>query len=89
MVYASLKFMEDYVSTVGTRQVTFKQGEVYTVDVLDERGRTADFRFMTVPEGSEVKAGEVGKNINTAILAVNMGSYWEHKAAKVKQAEEN
>ena len=93
MVYAQLTFKEDYKATVKgkdkqTRTVTFKSGETYGVDALDERGRTADFRFMVVPEGSEAKEGDVAE-IYTAILAVNLASYWEHKKSKLQEAEDN
>ena len=94
MIYVKVKFMENYTGKVRTkggmeRPVTFREGEVYEVEPLDEKGRTADLKFMAVPEGSEVKVGEVGLDVFTAILAVNMGSYWEHKKAKVEQAEAN
>lgn len=91
---AILKFKDTVRGTVigengVSRVVTFKKEEKYGVDILDERGRRADFRFMEVPEGSQVKAGEVGKDIDTSVLGVNYGSYREHKLSKIAQAEAN
>ena len=105
MVYAQIKFMEGFKGTVfvpdgTTQQVAFRgpvkkngqvvtEGEVYEVEILASRGRTADFRFVKVPEGSAVPAGAVIKNLSTAILGVNLGSYLDYKNAKAAKAEEN
>ena len=98
-----LKFKDTVQGTVVdakgvSRVVTFKKEEKYGVDILDSRGRRADFRFVEVPEGSQVVAGETGKDIDTSVLGVNYGSYLErlhtlfsreHKLSKMAKAEEN
>jgi len=96
MVYAQITFLENINGVVenglrspAARTITFKKGEKYEVDVVAERGRTADFRFMVVPDGSAVEVGELGKDVSTAVLSVNLGSYIEHKKAKMALSEEN
>ena len=92
MVYAKIKFMESRQQLVKRNKenvaVTCQKDELFEVDVLEENGRNAAFRFMVVPEGSEFQVGDIAE-VNTAILSVNMGSYWEHKVAKAELVEEN
>ena len=93
MVYAMIKFKKAYESTVvgsdgKSRQVIFRKDERFEVDVLEEKGRHADFLFAKVPEGSAVQAGDRGKDIDTAILGVKLDSYIEHKKTKLALQEE-
>lgn len=90
MVYVMVTFKNDYIGNIeNKRLVKFKKGEVYGVEPLDEKGRVADFCFMIVPKNSQVKIGEIGLNISTSVLMVNLNSYIKHKEAKLRMLEEN